>query len=68
MDQAMKHRGFHAEISLEDGMFVGHIAGIRDRVGFHAESREAFQRAFEEAVDDYLLTCQTIGKAPEKPL
>lgn len=36
-----------------DECFIGHIAGIRDSVGFHGESVTALRAAFEEAVDDY---------------
>ncbi len=36
----MTHKGYTARIdySDEDAAFVGHIAGIRDVVGFHGES------------------------------
>ncbi len=50
---------------LEDGLFIGHIAGIRDIVGFHGESVAALRQAFKEAVDDYLDTCEKINKAPQ---
>lgn len=52
----MTYKGFTARIeySDEDKCFVGHIAAIRDIVGFHGESLPEMQAAFEEAVDDYL--------------
>jgi len=55
----MNYKGYASRIeySEEDGLFVGHIAGIRDIVGFHGESVQALQNAFEEAVTDYLDTC-----------
>ena len=36
----MSYKGYAARIeySDEDGCFIGHIAGIRDIVGFHGES------------------------------
>lgn len=63
----MSHKGFHARIEFdaEDGLLVGHLAGINDLVGFHAETVQDLRTAFEEAVDDYLATCARIGKAPE---
>ena len=66
---AMTYRGYAASIeySEEDGCFVGHIAGIRDRVGFHGESVGELRSAFEEAVDDYLQTCRTLGRAAQEP-
>ena len=65
----MNYRGYAARIAYsdEDGCFVGHIAGIRDVVGFHGESVTELRAAFEEAVDDYLETCARLGRAPQKP-
>lgn len=55
----MNYKGYAARIeySEEDGLFVGHITGIRDVVGFHGESVQELQNAFEEAITDYLETC-----------
>lgn len=55
------------EYSDEDDCFIGHIAGIKDVIGFHAESVKELRAAFEEAVDDYLATCAKLGRAPQKP-
>jgi len=53
--------------SDEDGCFIGHIAGINDVVGFHGESVSELRGAFEEAVDDYLETCEKLNRSPQKP-
>jgi predicted HicB family RNase H-like nuclease len=65
----MTYKGYAARIdySDEDGCFIGHIAGIRDIIGFHAESVKELRAAFEEAVDDYLATCKKSGRAPQRP-
>ncbi|MFK7801297.1 MAG: type II toxin-antitoxin system HicB family antitoxin [Anaerolineae bacterium] len=65
----MTHKGYAARIeySDEDGCFIGHIAAIKDVVGFHGESVAELRVAFEEAVDDYLDTCEKLGRAPQKP-
>ena len=65
----MTYQGYAARIeySEEDKCFVGHIAGIRDIVGFHGESVAELRTAFEEAVDDYLATFEKLGRAPQKP-
>lgn len=65
----MTHKGFAArvEYSEEDGCFIGHIAGIRDLIGFHGESVAELRAAFEEAVDDYLETCKKAGREPNHP-
>jgi len=66
--KTMKHEGYTARIeySEEDGCFIGHIAGIRDVVGFHGESVNELRSAFKEAVDDYLETCKKLGREPQK--
>jgi len=65
----MIFKGYAARIeySDEDGCFVGHIAGIKDVIGFHAESVKELRAAFEEAVEDYLATCGKVGHSPQKP-
>lgn len=68
MSSTMKFKGYVArvEYSDEDGCFVGHLAGISDVVGFHAETVAELRAAFEEAVDDYLETCEKAGLPPQK--
>ncbi|WP_257284661.1 type II toxin-antitoxin system HicB family antitoxin [Endozoicomonas sp. SESOKO1] len=65
----MTHKGYSAslEYSDDDECFVGHIAGIKDRVGFHGESVTELKNAFQEAVEDYLETCAVVGKEPQQP-
>lgn len=67
--KAMSHRGYAARIEFdaEDEIFTGRVAGIRDIVGFHADNVEELKSAFHEAVDDYLATCEAVGKEPQKP-
>jgi predicted HicB family RNase H-like nuclease len=55
------------EYSDEDSCFIGHIAGIRDVVGFHGVSVAKLKAAFEEAVDDYLATCKKLKRTPQRP-
>lgn len=65
----MMYKGFAArvEYSEEDGCFVGHIAGIHDVIGFHGESVARLRKAFRDAVDDYLKTCEKLGQEPNRP-
>ena len=65
----MTYQGYAArvEYSEQDQCFVGHIAGIRDVVGFHGDSVASLRAAFEEAVDDYLATCAKLGQPPNHP-
>lgn len=64
----MSYKGYSARVEYddEDGIFVGRIAGIRDGVGFHADSVAELREAFHEAVEDYLETCASIDKEPQK--
>jgi predicted HicB family RNase H-like nuclease len=65
----MTYKGYSARIEYddEDGIMTGQIAGIRDGVGFHADSVDELKDAFHEAVDDYVAACAKIGKEPQKP-
>ena len=65
----MRYKGYSArvEYSDEDDCMVGHIAGINDIVGFHSDSVRGLHIAFEEAVEDYLQTCQQLKQSPQKP-
>lgn len=64
----MQYKGHAARIEYddEDGLFFGRIAGIRDGVGFHADTVEDLPAAFHEAVEDNLETCARIGKRPQE--
>ena len=64
----MSYKGYSARVEYDDadGIFTGRIAGIRDGVGFHADSVAELREAFHEAVEDYLETCARIGKEPQK--
>lgn len=55
------------ETSLKDGILYGKVLFIADLVTYEAESLTGLKTAFEEAVIDYLETCKSVGKTPEKP-
>jgi len=66
---AMVYKGWAARIDYDgdDEIFVGHLAGVNDIVGFHADTVAGLKRAFHEAVDDYIASCAVVGKDPERP-
>jgi len=68
MTNVLNYKGYHArvEFDADDMILVGHIAGINDVIGFHADDAAGLKRAFEETVDDYIETCAQVGKHPEK--
>jgi predicted HicB family RNase H-like nuclease len=59
----MTYKGYAAQIeySDEDACFIGHIAGIADVIGFHADNVQDLRDAFAVAVDDYLATCEKLA-------
>lgn len=67
--KALVYKGYAARIEFdaEDDIFTGRIAGIRDVIGFHADTVADLKSAFHEAVDDYIDACAKIGKDPQKP-
>lgn len=67
--KAMTYKGYSARVEFDsdDEIFVGHIAGIEDIVGFHADTVADLKAAFRDSVEDYIETCAKIGKAPQKP-
>ena len=67
--KGMNYRGYFAnvEFDAEDHIFIGHIIGIRDVVGFHGEAVTELESAFREAVDNYLASCKELGQEPNKP-
>ena len=68
MNNTMNYKGYTANIeySAEDQCFVGHLTGIADIVGFHGESINELRQSFEEAVNDYLKTCDKLNKASQQ--
>ena len=65
----MNYNGYAARIEYDeqDRIFVGHLSGIYDTVGFHGSSVEELEAAFHEAVDNYLAACAKLGQQPNKP-
>lgn len=64
----MNYQNYSAKVEYdpEDKIFVGHIIGIQDIVGFHGSTVAELEAAFHEAVDHYLEVCEKIGQEPQK--
>ena len=65
----MKYRGYIARIEYdeEDRIFVGHLAGIKDIVGFHGSTVDELESAFHESVDNYIAISEETGRPAQKP-
>lgn len=69
MSKTLEYKGYSGsiEVSIEDACLYGKILFITDIVTFEAETPQELKKAFESAVDDYVITCEEIGKEPQKP-
>ncbi len=69
MKNSLKYKGYTGNVNFdaEDKVFHGRVLGVTDVIGFEGESVSEIEKDFHEAIDDYLETCQEIGKKPEKP-
>ena len=65
----MKYKSYIARIEYdeEDRIFVGHLAGIKDIVGFHGTTVTELEDAFHESVDNYIAISEETGRIAQKP-
>ncbi|HZJ08192.1 MAG TPA: type II toxin-antitoxin system HicB family antitoxin [Trueperaceae bacterium] len=63
------YKGYSAdvEVDFDAGVFHGRVQGLRDVISFQAETIGDVEKAFTEAVDDYLEWCSELGQDPDKP-
>ena len=68
MENGMKYRGYRASAvySEEDECFIGKILGIQDTLIFEGGSVPELKQMFRQSVDDYLKTCEEMGKQPDR--
>lgn len=57
-----------AELDMARGVCRGKILFINDLVTYEAALPLKLQKEFEAAVDDYIETCATLGREPQKSL
>ena len=65
----MKYKDYIARIEYdeEDRIFVGHLAGIKDIVGFHGTTVDELEGAFHESVNNYIAISKETGRSAQKP-
>lgn len=68
MNDILQYKGYYASLhfSSEDDVFYGKLLGIDDLVNFEGASVKELKKAFHEAVEDYLVACEELGKEPNK--
>ncbi|MEE8335595.1 MAG: type II toxin-antitoxin system HicB family antitoxin [Candidatus Neomarinimicrobiota bacterium] len=64
----MIYKGYYSTVdfSPDDECLYGKILGVADSISFHSNTAADIQKAFKEAVNDYLDTCEKNGKKPLK--
>ena len=67
-DNMLKYKDFYGsvEYSANDECFFSKIIGTSDLVTFEGDSVAALKEAFTEAVEDYLVLCEEMGKEPQR--
>jgi predicted HicB family RNase H-like nuclease len=68
MKDVLTYKDFIGSVhfSADDKVFHGKIEGITDLVTFEGERTDELEKAFHEAVDDYIALCKEAGKEPLK--
>jgi len=68
MNNVLEYKGYMGTVdfSPEDKVFFGTLFGIHDVVTFEGESVSELESAFKDVVNDYISTCEQVGKEPEK--
>lgn len=66
----LKYKGYEGttELDMERGICRGKILLINDLITYESESPRELEKEFQLAVDDYLQTCQELGRQPQVPL
>jgi predicted HicB family RNase H-like nuclease len=69
MNITLKHKGYMGsiDVSPEDNCLHGKILFIRDIVTYEGQTVDELKQAFVEAVEDYLATCEELGRESQKP-
>jgi predicted HicB family RNase H-like nuclease len=65
----LSSKGYEGSIERdrERGLFRGKLLLVSDLVTYQAATVSELQKEFEAAVDDYLETCRTLGRAAQEP-
>ena len=63
----LRYKDFQGAVDFDGDRLVIRILHIDDFVTTEIDSASTAQPAFEELVDDYLATCEELGKLPGRP-
>ncbi len=64
-----RHKSFigSIEASLEDKCLYGKLLYVNDLVTYEAQTVKQLENEFKKAVDEYVKTCEKLGREPMKP-
>jgi predicted HicB family RNase H-like nuclease len=67
--ELLNYKGFEGSAELDMSSLVcrGKLLFIDDLVTYKAGAPADLRREFESAVDDYIKTCQELGREPQRP-
>lgn len=60
----LEYRSYLGVVEVDDGAFVGRVAGLRNVVTFEGATYAEVEEAFRASVDDYLAFC---AEPPDRP-
>ena len=65
----LEHNGYQGSLEVDVGtdLLFGKILFINDLVTYEAKTVPDLRKEFQAAVDDYLVTCQQLGRDPQQP-
>lgn len=68
MKNTLEYKGYvgSIEFSEEDELFFGKVLGIRSLISYEGTDAKSLVTDFHGAIDDYLVSCEAEGIAPEK--
>jgi predicted HicB family RNase H-like nuclease len=63
----LRYKDYQGSVSFDEGRLLIRVLHIDDFLTTECDSASGVQAEFEALIDDYLETCQELGKQPSKP-
>ena len=63
----LRYKDYQGAVAYEDGVLIIRVLHIEDSISTECDSASAVQTSFEDLIEDYLETCEAVGKEPNKP-
>lgn len=69
MKDMLKYKGYYGSIHLDedDLILYGKVEFVKALISYEGGGVAEIKKAFEEAIDDYLVMCEKEKMTPEKP-